>query len=254
MKKYTLLLLLFVIPISVDAQVGYLGKRFSLLVGTSFSAPMANNIYAKGGAFYDWSLLPSKVDLEIGWTVSEQLHVSLVVGYKGLQNSGYMNTYSESSLTATDFYLDSFIMQSNSLSIGLDAKFYLEYSPIGKYVLFGGGLSRTSSEVFPTYIRINENHSINASTTSAIKEKPGIYTTNSIYINLGIGQTKILSKKTIVDYGVKTSIYIGSSINPRGVDYKSYQSSFPGIIDFIVMGNLHSSSIIEIYFKIGLGV
>ncbi|MFT5777842.1 MAG: hypothetical protein ACI837_000790 [Crocinitomicaceae bacterium] len=266
MRHLLILLSLTIITLSSSAQVGYLGKRFTLTAGISIAPPILNHMFQDQNpqrlnniiVFHEFAVLPPEIHLNADIVLSERVQFSLGGAWRGLQNTGFYSYYYDSDPVSGDnFYTDSFTLKTNALDLSASFKFYTEYAPVGKYVEIGGGMTRATSDVFPTYSVRHANPSTSVETTVSDKREPGIYTSNTFRINLGFGRTRMLNKSLILDYGFRSSYYFGKrDFGPvtTGIEIEdwNYQESFPDIITYIQSINLQSSYAFEIYFNFGL--
>jgi hypothetical protein len=269
MKKLLILLLVLSSGFSF-AQKGFLGKKFTFTVGTSFAPPIANGSFERNSTDIDyyssdhssfqldheWSALP-EISGEIGYTLAEKLHLTLFGSFRRLQKTKFSasNTVGD---YVSNFYVqnrvtDSFQMTTNNFQLGMSFKAFQEYAPVGKYFLASVGYARTSSKVTGS---VHHSSSIEYGgfvTNSSGAFEEGAYNSNHVFITLGFGKTTMIHKNLILDFGVKASFHYIDIFNfSYSPEAYGHRNNMEGLIKKIHKGNLNSSYALEFYLKFGL--
>ncbi len=251
---------------AAKAQVGFLGNRFVFSVGTALAPPVNSNDYlmwdeGKTGANAvlrsDWAMFPPEINANAEFVLTKRLQVAASGSWRGLRNTMMYSiqgeyTYPEPSV----FYKDSFIMRNNAIDFALNFKVFMEYAPVGKYVEFGGGMTNVTTTAYPTYITLIDYNN-GEKEYFYDKRAAGTYTNKYFHADFAIGQTALLSRKILVDWGVKTSYFFGPTryqFYTNAVSAGSYKNYMPQIIRYAQKANLQDSFIFKVYVKIGLSL
>ena len=267
MYRIAILFILMTLPNGTSAQVGFLGKRFTFTAGTSIAPPISNHTarYSnplsehKVVVFYDWAVLPPELRLNVDAVLTERIQFSLSGKWRGLQNCGFYSHNSESTPTGSNYYVDSFMLKTNAIGLTGSFKFFAEYAPVGRYIEVGGGITRSVSDVYPTYSVRNTNYVTEIETTISNKWEPGVYISNNFHVNFAIGKTSLITRDLVLDYGIKSSYFFGAQkYQPVDFNYGddpiNYQDSFSEMINYLQFTNLKSSYAIEIYLNFGISL
>ncbi len=241
---------------------GFLGKKTMLTGGVSLSTPMFNNRFSHylelseneyGSIYYERTLLPPKLSLQAGRIVGGHVLLSLDGSWQGLQNSGLVTReYMESGGT-TYGATDTFKLRTNALALNFESRFYSEFAPIGRYVSLSGGITHASAKIYPVYRSQYYEAGSNEFVITDEKKESGISNVFLYNASFGFGRTFMLSRKLVLDYGFKATLYFGDgSRDPDAFAGISYKEQFNDILDFIAQGNLQSSNAFEIYVKFGI--
>ena len=266
MKSSISLVLIFAWSL-IHAQSGFLGKKITLNVGTSFSPPLLNSFY--GGQtenqfveFYQWSLLPPEFKTELGIVAGRSFELMSSFSIKGLQNTGFYSHQSSYSISdeSVTVYIDSFMFRTNTYNLSLGMRKFTEFAPIGKYVDFGVTFCRAQSIVYPTYFTRVEYEAESYKVETTTKSKTGVLNTNAFGLNFGFGRTRLLTRWLDVDYGFRSTFflyYLLGNSNYHTTDFGksfNYKNSFNEVTDFIINRNLQSSYAFEMYIRFGLAL
>lgn len=248
---------------SVKAQT-YLGKRFFLNVGSSFSPSFSFAANGRDSIHIDYesSVFPPEVELEIGAAVSSRLSISATAAYRGLKNSEInMETSSGNPYSVYIMYADTFRIRTNSFNYGMNLKWHKDYAPMGTYFLLGLNYTQTNATIYPTLVK-DESHTVNAQNTYQLTETyrldPIKTKENFMGLSLGMGKSELLTRSLYIDYGAKFNIYFGSLkldydyIPKAEINNDDFMDQLAPLVRGTIFRNLQTTNLIEIYVKFGL--
>jgi hypothetical protein len=261
MKKVLLIAVFLCQVFAGSAQVGYLGKRFTVTSSVTIAPPIFNNRiggiksqFNNINVTSDWAIFPPEIGLNGGAVISERVQFKIGAAWRGLQNTHFTSFRSENIGLERIIYSDFFRLRTNVIDLKASFRFFYEYAPVGKYFDIGFSSQRAASIVYPSYNIIRRVIGSSEQTTTSDKREPGVYANRFFRVFAGFGRTFLINRELIMDYGFRVSYILPFNSNPEAVTETngSYQDHFPEIIHSIQKSNIQSSYAIEVYAQFGI--
>lgn len=239
----------------------FLGKKHFLSAGTAISPsiflmkPHVDPVdYEK-----EFTVFPSKIEIEYGIAVNQTTCFSLSAFYRGLPNSKYTIESERSGDLIHYNYLDQYQLSTDMLNISLNLKLYTEYAPIGTYVNFSVGFNRMASIVYPSLYKTSVEHygSTNFSSYDEYRKLES-WKENANFVNIafGLGKSNLIARNWYIDYGVQLGIFMNfynpdaSNYNPDDTPEKLKEST-KVFTQKMAAANALSSNLFQFYVKFG---
>lgn len=243
----------------------FLGKKYYVNIGTAISPTIGfMKNYADDARFKtDYTVFPSKIELECGVAANQTTSFSFSAFFRGLPNSQY--TIEKESYNNNEYvkyaYDDQYRLGTNMLNIGLNLKLHTEYAPFGPYVKFGVGYNRAWSTVYPTlntvnYVYYGDYYNQPSTFSEYRKLAPWKETSQFVNISLGLGKAQLITKNWYVDYGFQLGIFL-NFYNPGTGKYdpnaspEALKKSTRLLTQKVAAANALSSNLFQLYVKFG---
>ncbi|MFT4601786.1 MAG: hypothetical protein ACI857_001969 [Arenicella sp.] len=255
MRNIILIIALLVSSVAFS-QKTFLGKRLAVSFGTSLNAPLNNKAIFFGSGVengYNWSMLPPKIETNIGVAIFKGFSLNVFGSFQGLQNTTFtVNNYDfDTQFQKNTVLTDEFKFRTNSWGLGFEAKLFREFAPIGRYVFIGGQINKTYTDVYPTYVTSVTDLITYEELIETDKREVGLLISKDLGVTFGFGRNRLLTRLLSLDYGVRSTLFMRDR-EPQTVVSDDYKSYFHDIVDRMALVNLQSSSYIEIYLRFGI--
>lgn len=261
--RQIILLLIMVNAANGSFTQTYLGKRFNASVGTSFNLPMRlnDNIQGSRNRVIEIATFPPEIEVNTSVALNSRLSIGLRSSFRGVSDTyiDFEGTLEEEAFL--EYRVHDFLLRTNVFELGVELKYFSEYAPIGKYLSIGGMYSIGRGVVYPTLTHTRSNVSFNdveEPHTQIIKLEPWSVNRNFFGISLGTGVVQQITKVFVLDYGVKANLYLGKIQFNLNYDVTlddpnyDYENNLSDVMEYMMLGALRSSYLIEFYLQFGI--
>ncbi len=267
MKFISLLVVLLCCSYSNAQNPFFLGKRRTITICSSLAPPVTltqsfQNLQDKSNPPFvvqkDWAIFPPEIEAQGQFAINNKISLVGTVSFRGLQNSSVYVSKQEPSFNSIINHIDSFAVRTNAVNLTFGIRKFVEYAPVGKYVQFDVGYSRSFLKVHTV-----EKEAFYQSSTELsfnVRRFPAIWKTGGNYFrgSFSYGTVTLINERFLLDYGINTSYFLGaykydskynSVETTADTDFKEVAGES---INRLVLDNLRSSYLFKIYLKFGL--
>lgn len=232
-------------------------KSFQIGIGVekpmSFFYDFSNDHDFKTGLYKEEEMVPLGLSFHVAKNISRHLHLHLNILGRPLGNTAYTYTEVKSIDELNYTFTDSNFVRSNLFQIQLGSKYFLQNAPLGTYIHANLNAAIINNSIYRKSTFGNEFKQYIESFT------PSKHQSTFYAIDFGMGITKMISERLLIDYGFSISPFwftFSKYTYDSNWYYKAVNSQ--GFIPGVSVNNVEhlnkkllSSEFLKFYVKIG---
>ncbi|WP_090250402.1 hypothetical protein [Lishizhenia tianjinensis] len=233
-------------------------KSFNLGVGIekpmSFIYDFVDDNDFRTSFYKDSEIIPLGLSLNLSKNVGRKTHLHFSLLGRALGNTAYTYHQDKSIDEINYTFTDSNFVRSNLFQLQLGAKYFLNNAPLGTYLHANLNVAYINNEIFRKST-LGSEFILHTETFAPAKHQSILYG-----IDLGMGATKMISNRLLLDYGFHISPF-WFLLSPNNMDahWINHTINAEGFIPGYSKGNVEllnkkllATEFLKFYLKIGL--